>query len=64
MPVEIEKIKGGYLVTVLSLIKRDKELVPTTEELFNKLLLLFEARSDTFTGDSYGKVTISREEPK
>jgi len=49
---------------VLSLIKRDKELVPTTEELFNKLLLLFEARSDTFTGDSYGKVTISREEPK
>lgn len=64
--LEIEKMKGGYILTENDCLKlySHSEIVVTTEELFRKLLLSFEGRADSFHGDSYGKVTIIRDEPK
>lgn len=58
MSVEIEKVRNGY-------IYRDsynqKEVMYTTEELFDRLLARFEGRTEHFSGDSYGRVVIHRE---
>ena len=62
--IEIEKIKGGYILTTNRGLSPERELVSTTEELFEDLLQIFEGRADCFHGDMYGKVIISREEPK
>jgi hypothetical protein len=57
--VTINKVSNGY---VLGLgYGRSDEIFLTTDELFNKLLLLFEGRCDSFSGDLYGNVSISRE---
>ncbi len=61
--LQIEKMKGGYILTKNDCFQQS-EIVISTEELFKKILLSFEGRADSFHGDSYGKVTISRDEPK
>lgn len=69
--VRIEQIKGGYILTNMTLFD-EREAITTTEELFKRLLQIFEGRFDMLHGrqkqlfghkDFYGKVTISREEP-
>jgi len=60
MKVEITKMKGGYL---LQNGYHDPEIVTTTVELFETLLLLFEGRAAGFHDGSYVQVTINREEP-
>lgn len=62
--IKIEAIKGGYILTANRRAFPERELISTTEELFEDLLQIFEGRADCFRGDMYGKVTISREEPK
>ena len=61
--IEIEKIKGGYILNRKE-YGENRELISTTEELFENLLLIFEGRADSFHRDMYGKVSIDREEPK
>lgn len=60
--IEIEKIKGGYILNRKE-FGENRELISTTEQLFEDLLLIFEGRADCFHGDIYGKVMINREEP-
>lgn len=62
--IRIQKLKGGYIVREGAPYIGQEEIIVTTDELFERLLLAFEGRSDTFIGDKYGKVVISREEPK
>ena len=59
--IEIEKIKGGY---ILNHNHGESELISTTEELFENLLLIFEGKANCFHDTIYSKVMISREEPK
>jgi len=61
--LQIEKMKGGYILTENDCFPQS-EIVVSTEKLFSKILLSLEGRADSFHGDSYGKVTISRDEPK
>lgn len=61
--VEIEKIDGGYILIEKTMFPK-RQIIVTTEQLFEKLLQMFEGRADCFHGDMYGKVTINREEPK
>jgi len=63
LKLQIEKMKGGYILTGNNCFP-ESEIIISTEELFKKMLLSFEGRADSFHGDSYGKVTISRDEPK
>jgi hypothetical protein len=58
--VEIEKIRGGYILCRGS----ERELIPSTDALFGVLLQIFEGRAGCFSGDFYGRVEITRTEPE
>lgn len=61
--IEIEKIKGGYILNRKE-YGDNRELIFTTEELFEKLLQIFEGRANCFHENMYGKVIIERKESK
>lgn len=61
--IEIEKLKGGYILHD-NRPASERRIITTTEELFTELLQIVEGRAYSFHGDLYGKVSISREEPK
>lgn len=52
--MEIEKVSNGYIAKDVI----DKEVFLTIKELFEHLLLIYEGKSDSFSGDSYGKIII------
>ena len=53
--IQIEKVYNGY---ILRPSLSEAELFLSTIDLFNRLLLLFEGKADTFTGEAYGTVAI------
>jgi len=55
--IEIGKIHNGYLVDDGWGVR---SVYQTLEEVFEDLLLLFEGRASTFSGESYGRVVIER----
>lgn len=56
----IEKVENGYILSN----DHSKEIVNTTDDLFKRLLLILEGRSENFTGDMYGRVIIHRSHPE
>ena len=54
--ITIQKVSNGYILE-----KGIETLVyPSTQELFNDLLVFFEGKASTLPGDSYGEVRILR----
>ena len=58
MTIEIEKVSNGYIYKDSH---HPKEVMQTTDELFDRILLACEGRWKHFSGDMYGKVRIDRE---
>jgi len=58
---EIEKVSNGYLITNKW---NCRFIYQTLEEVFEALLLHFEGRASTFSGESYGRVVIERQARK
>ncbi len=54
--IEIEQIDNGFIVNEHG----SKRAFLTLEEVFSFLLIAFEGRASTFTGESYGAVQIRR----
>jgi hypothetical protein len=59
MSAKIERAQNGYMFYggVLS----QPEIFLTLDELFERLLLYYEGRCDSFGGDLFGKVIVERE---
>jgi len=57
MTITIEKVSDGY---IYSDSYHPKEVMKTTDELFDRLLMSFEGRCKHFSGDMYGNVLIYR----
>ncbi len=56
--ITIEKMEGGYIITG----SMGRKYIKTTlDEVFDDLLLQFEGRSKNFYENSFGEVTINRE---
>ena len=57
--MEIIKVSNGYIIQDNY---SEKEVYQTLDEVFERLLMHFEGRSETFGGNSFGKVRIERKE--
>lgn len=53
----IERVWNGYIVECPSLAR---EVYATLDEVLARALQHFEGRAESFTGASYGRVTIER----
>ena len=53
--ITVTKLEGGYVVTDI-----DGRLCvqPTINSVFDLMLLKFEGRANTFSGDKYGSVVV------
>jgi len=57
----IEQVKGGF---ILAYGQDAKDICSSLDELFDKLLMHYEGRSELFYEDLYGSITINRKDPK
>lgn len=57
--VIIEHVDNGFIVEIGSF----KEICCSLEEMFEKLLMHYEGRSELFHEDLYGSVIINRKDP-
>ena len=53
----IRRVNNGFVVESGA----NEKIMSTLDEVFDDMLLHYEGRSKTFTRDSYGDVSISRE---
>ena len=53
--MNIKKVTNGYIIKNKF---GTEEIFQSIEEVFNRLLLHFEGKSEKFDGDSYGKVIL------
>lgn len=53
----VRKVEGGY---IMEGYRGEEAVLLTLEDVCDYLLMKFEGRCSSFTGSSYGKVTISR----
>jgi hypothetical protein len=58
--ITVERVERGFIVDYWT---GNKDICFSLDELFEKLLLHYEGRSELFYEDIYGKVTIDRKDP-
>lgn len=54
--MKVEQVSNGYILEFTA----DREIHPTLDGVFERLLAHFEGRAKMFSGDSYGSVHVYR----
>lgn len=62
-PMKIQQVSNGFILEGEGIFG-SKEVFSTLDEVFERLLMHFEGRSESFGGSMYGKVRIDRKEKK
>lgn len=57
--IKIHELDNGYLVTMPGFCGFE-EAYPTLDDVFSRLLSVFEGRTPRFDGNRFGEVTIQR----
>ncbi len=58
--VEVTQVENGYIIESQH---GTKQVYTTLDEVLTRMLAMFEGRSPSFSGGSYGEVRVRRETP-